>query len=1502
MESREINNRVFRCDNGEMKLMSKFGISLSAPSVDISAQTLRVNNAPLSSLQISDGAITTEKLDPDLLARLPAASDLYKPFTGSFTASPYVWRFPAEDNSRIAFVNPQNAQGALQNNTKRVVVRDGLDVDSITFNNTGEPFRGVTGFDTDAITASTNTGPVRTYLATTGSAGGSRGYMFGQTAPVANVSEEQQRVVITGGLNVDKVAFRGREASGFFTGSYTELRDKPAIDVLQTQVSSLEASVQSLGGVTFDTITSITVLDRGGNPFTEQERLKDVTVVFGTAVASNAFTADKIGVSIFVNGSIIRLRTDVVSNITNLSGDNRTFQFDLDLPNNLGRGSSAYATVTVPPMAGGLQSATGRYYLQSSTNFNFSVPSDNFDLIASSPVLNYPQLTFRFTSPFDLATVNPINILISRDWSVNGDAFYPSNLVTGIIENDDNDSPRILSVTISDIARAGIGIGQFRVSLLAGAVQLANSLGNAARYDTWTVDARPENLLNLSAGYVAAGGFSAPFTSEGVPVPTYAYNDSVIQVAMVFDKDLIAWTAPLSEFVATLQNNLTLATSGGVRGYPSSDWQVMTSPPPEIVYQKQFQFYIDVRKDKSAPTPNYAGGFRVTLGSGVIFGTGTGGEVTTGAETFVEGTPVLRSAPTTRPRCSEVNFPFDNTAWQTNSFAYVAFRYDRPLITEDPATSQYGIVTPGTAGGARLNPIQGTLMTQAVTDSNTNIIYQPALNMRIMRYNLTTAISQLRSSLLLTVRPDATETPVDWYGISMQPTDVQYTSPALNLPVENENYTISVSHSRSPYNTSAHTAPTVTPVDRPNKSSFAITISFNYMVVIGQLDETIQNLFGFRDVETASDTSNKFIVISYAEPYHDLPLLVQYGEHGTDGTGSYVRLIVTPWVRKARGQGRVENFTPPIHSCKFKVVVRGSNFNPVQAPTKTFNNKTVEDIQPYTAQDLIPFGFLEPVADQPVVSAGTSNSRVTSMTVRIPYSRAIADEVTRNMVTMSVSASDLTDSRTVTAPADKFNVTKNEAGELVLTLTDLTSSEWSLPEDGLLKFQVNNFAFADNYSVTNGTFVAYSESTPYQKTVRYYRELDQKVTVTLDSAYPSVTSPYEVQFSVTFARAPGDTFSHNPRNNTTSPISFLNLNWSAEVTESTQTNENLSAYVRFLEATNDNKTFKYSAKLIWSLISTGPKSNWSGELGRVQVWFKWIAPFNVVLSDTVALSDDVRAVIATTAGFGVKQITASPVQGTAATEGRQLPKYYDGEDYRPTYMKIAEYCDDDLPLDSTQSWTFSDRAGELAPFAKDSQLPSSYEWRLAEKEALLAGLRATVRQMAANAGTQDYGDWTFDASGVAQRKLTVTYRAGGHFPRELLLLVPSAFPLNNKYVVQMYMWLPLVVQAHVPAILELSIAHHQHLSNPSGPVLMDIGKVTWDNPGGGVTGLNGVLASSKVVQATDPNQQKFLDDADPDKRCPVIITSANNLIIFTDQRPIEFTVHAEGVPTSFVYR
>eukprot|EP00899_Mesostigma_viride_P019850 jgi/Mesvir1/27867/Mv08115-RA.1 len=205
MESREINNRVFRCDNGEMKLMSKFGISLSAPSVDISAQTLRVNNAPLSSLQISDGAITTEKLDPDLLARLPAASDLYKPFTGSFTASP------------------------------------------------------------------------------------------------------------------------GHEVSGFFTGSYNELRDKPdsLISGLRTELNALQAEVQAIGGVTLDEITSITVLDQGGDPLTSTHRVKEVTVVFGSDVATGSFTANDVNAS-FVYSSTLPL-SDAVSGLTNVSGDTARF-------------------------------------------------------------------------------------------------------------------------------------------------------------------------------------------------------------------------------------------------------------------------------------------------------------------------------------------------------------------------------------------------------------------------------------------------------------------------------------------------------------------------------------------------------------------------------------------------------------------------------------------------------------------------------------------------------------------------------------------------------------------------------------------------------------------------------------------------------------------------------------------------------------------------------------------------------------------------------------------------------------------------------------------------------------------------------------------------------------------------------------------------------------------------------------------------------------------------
>eukprot|EP00899_Mesostigma_viride_P004539 jgi/Mesvir1/14086/Mv14779-RA.1 len=61
--------------------------------------------------------------------------------------------------------------------------------------------------------------------------------------------------------------------------------------------------------------------------------------------------------------------------------------------------------------------------------------------------------------------------------------------------------------------------------------------------------------------------------------------------------------------------------------------------------------------------------------------------------------------------------------------------------------------------------------------------------------------------------------------------------------------------------------------------------------------------------------------------------------------------------------------------------------------------------------------------------------------------------------------------------------------------------------------------------------------------------------------------------------------------------------------------------------------------------------------------------------------------------------------GSIAPEYRQLPKHYDGEDYRPTYMKIAEYSDDDLPLDSTQSWTFSDRAGSWRPSRRTRNCP-----------------------------------------------------------------------------------------------------------------------------------------------------------------------------------------------------
>eukprot|EP00899_Mesostigma_viride_P017784 jgi/Mesvir1/26006/Mv06367-RA.1 len=476
MESREINNRVFRCDNGEMKLMSKFGISLSAPSVDISAQTLRVNNAPLSSLQISDGAITTEKLDPDLLARLPAASDLYKPFTGSFTASPYVWRFPAEDNSRIAFVNPATAAATLQGNTKRVVVRGGLDVDSITFNNAGGAFRGVTGFDTDAVTASPNDGPVLKYLANT--AGASQGYMFGATQPVANVGGNQQRVVITGGLNVDRVGFRGHEVSGFFTGSYNELRDKPdsLISGLRTELNALQAEVQAIGGVTLDEITSITVLDQGGDPLTSTHRVKEVTVVFGSDVATGSFTANDVNAS-FVYSSTLPL-SDAVSGLTNVSGDSRTFRFVLTIPDVIAKGTQGQVLVTVPMIVGGVVSSAGHLYTQKTASFPFAVPEDLFVLSPQTPVLGASApdtvaVTFDYVSQSVLDDTYGTNGVITNKVSAsarfNAPDFFsqPSTYVNGggaltaSLANDSNGERKILRIVLT----APVPDGAYQASL-----------------------------------------------------------------------------------------------------------------------------------------------------------------------------------------------------------------------------------------------------------------------------------------------------------------------------------------------------------------------------------------------------------------------------------------------------------------------------------------------------------------------------------------------------------------------------------------------------------------------------------------------------------------------------------------------------------------------------------------------------------------------------------------------------------------------------------------------------------------------------------------------------------------------------------------------------------------------------------------------------------------------------------------------------------------------------
>eukprot|EP00899_Mesostigma_viride_P028860 jgi/Mesvir1/9159/Mv03146-RA.1 len=502
MESREINNRVFRCDNGEMKLMSKFGISLSAPSVDISAQTLRVNNAPLSSLQISDGAITTEKLDPDLLARLPAASDLYKPFTGSFTASPYVWRFPAEDNSRIAFVNPATAAATLQGNTKRVVVRGGLDVDSITFNNAGGAFQGVTGFDTDAVTASPNDGPVLKYLANT--AGASQGYMFGATQPVANVGGNQQRVVITGGLNVDRVGFRGHEVSGFFTGSYNELRDKPdsLISGLRTELNALQAEVQAIGGVTLDEITSITVLDQGGDPLTSTHRVKEVTVVFGSDVATGSFTANDVNAS-FVYSSTLPL-SDAVSGLTNVSGDSRTFRFVLTIPDVIAKGTQGQVLVTVPMIVGGVVSSAGHLYTQKTASFPFAVPEDLFVLSPQTPVLGASApdtvaVTFDYVSQSVLDDTYGTNgVITNKRWDMDLRTEDTLNLQQYTVTLTSADVAQFSLTFDKDIAALGQEFTATLQSALSARVDASSHQWQAYDASKWEVVANPAPELTAA--------------------------------------------------------------------------------------------------------------------------------------------------------------------------------------------------------------------------------------------------------------------------------------------------------------------------------------------------------------------------------------------------------------------------------------------------------------------------------------------------------------------------------------------------------------------------------------------------------------------------------------------------------------------------------------------------------------------------------------------------------------------------------------------------------------------------------------------------------------------------------------------------------------------------------------------------------------------------------------------------------------------------------------------
>eukprot|EP00899_Mesostigma_viride_P011581 jgi/Mesvir1/20423/Mv12325-RA.1 len=1118
MESREINNRVFRCDNGEMKLMSKFGISLSAPSVDISAQTLRVNNAPLSSLQISDGAITTEKLDPDLLARLPAASDLYKPFTGSFTASP-------------------------------VVVRGGLDVDSITFNNAGGAFQGVTGFDTDAVTASPNDGPVLKYLANT--AGASQGYMFGATQPVANVGGNQQRVVITGGLNVDRVGFRGHEVSGFFTGSYNELRDKPdsLISGLRTELNALQAEVQAIGGVTLDEITSITVLDQGGDPLTSTHRVKEVTVVFGSDVATGSFTANDVNAS-FVYSSTLPL-SDAVSGLTNVSGDSRTFRFVLTIPDVIAKGTQGQVLVTVPMILGGVVSSAGHLYTQKTASFPFAVPEDLFVLSPQTPVLGASApdtvaVTFDYVSQSVLDDTYGTNGVITNKVSAsarfNAPDFFsqPSTYVNGggaltaSLANDSNGERKILRIVLTAPVPDGAYQAEFEVYITSSAVRNALALGCESKHQRWDMDLRTEDTLNLQQ-------YTVTLTSA-----------DVAQFSLTFDKDIAALG---QEFTATLQSALSArvdASSHQWQAYDASKWEPMTTHPI----------------------------------------------------TKMVGTPLTFTAPTNRPLLSDALVAFNNADWQNNGYLYVVFNYTRAM--QAGSGHAYADVVVDTLSGS----VTGSELVGSITTTDpTPTTYANSPTQRVMRYNLTAAIAALGSAnaarLTLRVTPRHDLTPADTYGITMQAWTGAPISRSTDLPTESTAYVVEgVTVTRDLYRSGGQSS-----VTTPNVSSFDLRIQFStrFAVLAADLAD-VSSLLGFRNV-SGSSTANKGIVVEYSQTPL-LPLLVQY--KAKDPNNMYLDIVVTPWVRNTRDGGKVENFPPPSVDAKFKVTIAGNRFRPSQATSRYFAGTSFE-VSPYTAENdatLMPFGFLVPDDKNVVASTGSIETPTNVFQVDIPYVRGISDTPTwiaQNVIpvlsfwTQTDNAGKPVNEQIIGTNHGVVAVTKATTTKIRIRFTVTTTL---LPNQGSIKFAVPDFAFSDTFNVGNGLFEVGRVSTPYSYVTSYNRTPTQSVLVTLDPGYPNVSNPYELRFTVTFAIAP-EGFTANPQSSTETVIDSGSAGWSALVKEhvpKTPPSGEYESYtrtanVRFVSSAGD-KSFTYSAKL--------SASNWSGQTGsQIQVAFQW---------------------------------------------------------------------------------------------------------------------------------------------------------------------------------------------------------------------------------------------------------------------------------------------------------